>query len=37
MESTRNLREPVLDELLGHLNRIKMARLAARLDLVATP
>ena len=37
VESTRNLREPVLDELLGHLNRIKVARLAARLDLVATP
>ena len=31
VESTRNLREPVLDELLGHLNRIKVARLAARL------
>lgn len=37
VESPRNLREPVLDELLGHLNRIKVARLAARLDLVATP
>jgi hypothetical protein len=32
VESTRNLREPVLDELLGHLNRIKVARLAARLS-----
>lgn len=31
VESTRNLRAPVLDQLLGHLNRIKVARLAARL------
>jgi hypothetical protein len=31
VESTRNLREPVLDALLGHLNRIKVARLAVRL------
>ena len=31
VESTRNLRPPLLDELLGHLTRIKVARLAARL------
>jgi hypothetical protein len=31
VESTRNLRLPLLDELLGHLTRIKVARLAARL------
>ena len=31
VESTRNLRLPLLDELLGHLIRIKVARLAARL------
>lgn len=31
VESTRNLRLPLLDELLGHLTRIKVVRLAARL------
>jgi len=31
VESTRNLRLPLLDELLSHLTRIKVARLAARL------
>jgi hypothetical protein len=31
VESTRNLRLPLLDELMGHLTRIKVVRLAARL------
>ncbi len=31
VESTRNLRLPLLDELLSHLTRIKVVRLAARL------
>ena len=31
VESTRNLRLPLQDELLGHLTRIKVVRLAARL------
>ena len=31
VESTRNLRLPLLDELLGHLIRIKVVRLAALL------
>ncbi|MGL6132741.1 MAG: type IV toxin-antitoxin system AbiEi family antitoxin domain-containing protein [Prochlorococcaceae cyanobacterium] len=31
VESTRNLRLQLLDQLLGHLSRIKVARLAARL------
>jgi hypothetical protein len=31
VESTRNLRLPVLDQLFGHLKRIKVARLAAQL------
>ena len=31
VESSRNLRLPLLDELLGHLTRIKVVRLAARL------
>lgn len=31
VESTRNLRLPLLDELLGHLSRIKVVRLAALL------
>jgi len=31
VESTRNLRLPLLDELLGHLTRIKVVRLAALL------
>lgn len=31
VESTRNLRLPLLDQLLGHLSRIKVARLAALL------
>ena len=31
VESTRNLRLPLLDELLGHLTRIKVVRLAAQL------
>ena len=31
VESTRNLRLPLLDELLGHLTRIKVVRLAAHL------
>ena len=31
VESTRNLRLPLLDELLGHFTRIKVVRLAVRL------
>ena len=31
VESTRNLRLPLLDELFGHLTRIKVVRLAAQL------
>ena len=31
-ESARNLREPVMDELLAHVKRIKVARLARRLS-----
>jgi len=31
VESTRNLRQPVLDQLFSHLTRIKVARLAAKL------
>ena len=31
VESTRNLRLPLLDELLGHLTRIKVVCLAAQL------